>query len=421
MLFKPNRYFPPFATIAVCSWLAGCEKPAPPPAPPPPPVTIARPVQKEVVDWDEYTGRTDAVDSVDIRPRVSGYIDNITFRAGDLVEQGDLLFVIDPRPYQALLDQANGQLREAEAQKQLQAANLVRAQRLQATRVISKEEYDTNVAQANQAAAQYVAAQAAVESAQLNLDFTQIKAPVKGRIGRELVTVGNLVQVDSTLLTTIVSVDPIYAYFNVDERSVLKYVQLVKSGQMQSARDGKVPVYMQLENESDFPHAGVIDFINNQFDASTGTLQVRGVFSNPDGFMQPGQFVSVRVAGSPKYKAILVTDRAIASDQGQKFVMVVDANNTVAIRPVELGPISDGLRVVRKGLNGDEEVIINGLVNARPGAKVSPQRGDMSKFASNQLAENVKTGGEPPKGTSSDSAKPGAPAKPAGNTARAPQ
>jgi RND family efflux transporter MFP subunit len=396
--------------------VSGCGKQAgPPPAPPPPPVTIARPIQKEVVDWDEFTGRTDAVQIVEIRPRVSGYLDNLTFRAGDIVEKGDLLFVIDPRPYQAILNQANGQLRQAEAQKQLQAADLARAQRLQATRVISKEEYDTNVAQANQAAAQYVAAQAAVESAQLNLDFTQIKAPIRGRIGRELVTVGNLVQADSTLLTTIVSVDPIYAYFNMDERSVLKYDQLVRSGQMQDARDGKVPVYMQLENESGFPHAGVIDFLNNQFDSSTGTLQVRGVFPNPDGFLQPGEFVSVRVAGSPKHQAILVTDRAIGTDQGQKFVMVVDANQTVVVRPVELGPITDGLRVIRKGLGPEEDVIINGLVNARPGAKVNPQRGDMNKFASSQLAASVKIGGD----SAANPPKANGPPKPGGNASQA--
>jgi RND family efflux transporter MFP subunit len=196
---------------------------------------------------------------------------------------------------------------------------------------------------------------------------------------------------------------------------------LVKSGQIENARDGKNPVYLELENETGFPHNGVIDFINNQFDASTGTLQVRGIFANPDGFMEPGQFASVRVAGSPKYKALLVTDRAIGTDQGQKFVMVVDSTNAVAVRPVDLGPISDGLRVIRKGLNADDEVIINGLVNAKPGGKVTPQQGDMSKFASDQLAENVKTPGEPRKEGSSDSAKSTQPAKSGGKAPQAGQ
>jgi membrane fusion protein, multidrug efflux system len=233
--------------------------------------------------------------------------------------------------------------------------------------------------------AQVIAAQAAVESAQLNLNFTYIKAPVTGRIGTEQVTVGNLVQADSTLLTTLVSVDPIYAYFNVDERSELKYRQLAREGKLPDPRSAEVPVYLQLENEKGFPHQGTIDFVNNQYDPSTGTLQVRGILPNANGFLVPGAFVRVRIAGTPRYQAILVTDRAIGSDQGQKFAMVVGQENTVELRPLELGPVVDGLRVVRKGLTGDENVIINGLVNARPGSKVKPQPGDMNQFTASQL------------------------------------
>jgi RND family efflux transporter MFP subunit len=365
--------------------LSSCQQPAPPPAPSPPPVTIAKPVQKEIVEWDEYTGRTDAVDSVDVRPRVSGYIDNITFKAGDLVTKGDLLFVIDPRPYQAVLDQANGQLRQAEAQQQLSEANFARASKLRSTNVISKEEYDTNLAQKAQADAQRVAAEAAVNSAQLNLDFTQLKSPISGRISREQVTVGNLVQADTTLLTTVVSIDPIYTYFNVDERTVWKYVEQIKKGQRSDARMAKSPVYVQVEGEKGFPHEGVIDFVNNTFTSSTGTLQVRGQFPNSDGFLIPGAFVQVRVPGTPKYQAILITDRAVGTDQGQKFVLVIDADNIVQTKPVELGPDIDGLRVVRSGLKGDENVIINGIVNARPGAKVAPQNGEMTQFLTKQL------------------------------------
>jgi RND family efflux transporter MFP subunit len=365
--------------------LAGCHQDAPPPAPPPPPVTIAKPVKKEIVEWDEYTGRTDAVESVDIRPRVSGYVDNITFKSGDLVHQGDLLFVIDPRPYQAALDQANGQLREAEAQQQLAEANFARASKLHSTNVISKEEYDTNAAQKSQADAQRVAAEAAVNLARLNLDFTQIKAPINGRISREQVTAGNLVQNDTTLLTTIVSIDPIYAYFNVDEKSVWKYKEQIKLGQRPNARDGGTPVFLQVGAENDFSHVGTVDFINNAFNSSTGTLVFRGEFPNADGWLLPGAFVRIRVAGTPKFEGILVTDRAIGTDQGQKFVLLLDENNVVQTRPVQLGPVVDGLRVVRSGLKGDENVIINGLVNSRPGSKVTPKEGDMSQFLSNQL------------------------------------
>jgi RND family efflux transporter MFP subunit len=409
---KPANYL----LIAVISvgW-AGCSKPgAEQTAPPPPPVTVAKPLIKEIVEWDEYTGRTDAVQSVNITSRVSGYLYNITFKAGDVVDQNDLLFVIDRRPYQAAYDQANGQLRQAEAQQKLNNLNLTRADELRAKNVIAKQDYDNAVAQKNVSDAQVIAAQAAVELAQLNLNFTEIKAPVTGRIGREQVTVGNLVQADSTLLTTLVSVNPIYAYFNVDERSVLKYQELVKEGKLPDARSASVPVYLQLENEKDFPHQGTIDFINNQFDPSTGTLQVRGIFPNANGFLVPGSFVRVRVAATPRFQGILVTDRAIGSDQGQKFALIVGQNNIVELRPLELGPVVDGLRVVRKGLTGDENVIINGLVNARPGSKVNPQPGDMNQFTSSQLelqknvvVESSGTGKEKPTGNQGQSPNPG--------------
>jgi len=371
--------------FAVAVAFSSCHQEASPPAPPPPSVTIAKPVQKEIVEWGEYTGRTDAVESVEIRPRVSGYINSITFKAGDLINKGDLLFVIDPRPYQATLDQAIGQLRQAEAQQQLAEANFARASKLRTTNVISREEYDTDAAQKSQAEAQCVASRAAVNSAQLNLDFTQVKSPIGGRIGREQVTVGDLVQSDTTLLTTVVSIDPIYAYFNVDERTVWKYVGQIKEERLSDARSAQTPLFLQVESEKGFPHEGVINFINNTFNSSTGTLQVRGRFPNSNGFLIPGAFVRIRVPGTPKYQAILVTDRAIGTDQAQKFVLVLDENNVVQLRLVQLGPNIDGLRVVRSGLKGNENVIINGIVNAHPGSKVSPQNGDMNQFVSNQL------------------------------------
>jgi RND family efflux transporter MFP subunit len=375
--------------------LFGCNKPAPVPESQPPPVTIARPVQKEIIEWDYYTGRTAAVESVNITPRVSGYIDNVSFRAGDAVNKGALLFVIDPRPYQAALDQAKAQQREAEANQQLQDANFARQDRLRLNGVIAKEDYDTALSNKNQAAARVLAAAASVESAQLNLTFTRVISPIRGLIARELVTVGNLVQTDTTLLTNIVSVDPIYAYFNVDERSVLKYQQQVRLGKLPNARHEAVSVYLQLANENGFPHQGSIDFINNQFSTSTGTLEVRGLFSNANGVLIPGAFVRIRVAGSPLEPALLVSDRAVGTDQGQKYVLVVDKDNVVVVKPVVLGPEAEGLRVVRTGLTADDEVIINGIVNARPGSKVSPQKGDMNQFATNQLQLQTNKATEP--------------------------
>src|SRR3984957_1399161 len=302
--------------------LLGCNRQAPPPESPPPPVTIAKPTQKEIIEWDYYTGRTEAVESVNITPRVSGYIDNITFKAGDRVNKGDLLFVIDPRPYQATLDQAKAQQRQAEANQQLQDANFARQDKLRQTGVIAKEDFDTALSNKNQAAASVLAAAASVESAQLNLTFTRVVSPIRGLISRELVTMGNLVQADTTLLTNIVSIDPIYAYFNVDERSVMKYERQVREGKLTDARSGAVPISLQLENDRGFPHEGSIDFINNQFNSSTGTLQVRGLFGNANGALISGSFVRVRVAGSPLHSALLVSDRAVGTDQGQKYLLV---------------------------------------------------------------------------------------------------
>ena len=377
--------------LATIAWLSSCEKQEPVQEAPPPPVTIAKPIQKEIVEWDEFTARTDAVENVNITPRVSGYIDSVAFKAGDIVNRGDLLFVIDPRPYQAALDQAQAQERQQEANLQLQNANFARQDKLRQNGVIAKEDFDTALSNKNQAAASVLAAQAAVESAQLNLNFTRVTSPIRGRIDRELITVGNLVQADTTLLTNIVSVDPIYAYFYVDERSVLNYESLVRQGKLPSARLTSVPVYFQLETETGFPHQGYIDFIGNQFTTSTGTLPVRGLFSNADGILIPGAFGRIRVASTPLHSALLVTDRAIGTDQGTKYVLVVGNENIVSVKSVQLGPIVDGLRVVRSGLTGDENVVINGIVNARPGSKVTPQQGDMNQFLSNQLELQTTT------------------------------
>ena len=371
--------------------IAGCNQQPPPQAMPPPVVTVGKPVVKEIVEWDYYTAQTQAVDNVSIRPRVSGYIDKITFRAGSVVDQGELLFVIDPRPYQAALDQAQGQLRQAQAQQKLNDANLTRAEDLFQRHVIAKQDYDNSVAQKNGSDAQVIAAQAAVESAQLNLGFTQITAPIRGQISRELVTLGNLVTSDQTELTTLVSIDPIYAYFNVDERAVMRYREARRTENATDVEQAKIPVDLQLEGETGFPHTGVIDFVNNTFDPSTGTLQVRGLFPNPTGFIIAGSFGTVRIAGTPKHEAVLVADRSIGTDQDQRYLIVVQPDGTAKYQRVIPGPLVDGLRVIREGLKGDESVVIEGVSKIRPNSKVMPQQADMAQFASDQLVVQAAT------------------------------
>jgi len=376
-----------FTVLAVALWLAGCSKPQPaahgfPPAE----VTVSKPVQKEVENWNEFTGRTAAVNLVNITPRVSGYIVGIPFKEGDIVHKGDLLFQIDPRPYQDAYDQALGQLKQAQANQQLQDATFERQDHLRQTGVIAKEDYDTAVSNKSQGAAQVISARAAVNSAQLNLEFTHVTSPIDGRVSRQLVNIGNLVQADSTQLTTVVTIDPIYAYFSVDELAALTYQRLVQEGKLASTQDGKVPVDLQLQDETAFPHAGTIDFSDNTFDSSTGTRLVRASFPNADGFLIPGSFVRVRLASSPKYNALLVADRAIGSDQDQSFVYVVDSKNIAQLRHITTGQLADGLRVVKSGLQPDDLVIINGILKVRPNSPVKPQQGSMEQFSSNDLA-----------------------------------
>ena len=373
--------------LALSLWLAGCNNQQPAAhGPPPAEVTVSKPEQKEVVNWNEFTGRTTAVKLVTVTPRVSGYIVDIPFKEGDLVHQGDLLFQIDPRPYQDAYEQAVGQLQQAQANQQLQDVTFARQQRLRDTGVIAKEDYDTALSNKNQAAAQVVAAQAARNSAQLNLEFTHVTSPIDGRVSRQLVNIGNLVQADSTRLTTIVSIDPIYAYFSMDELAALTFQRLIREGKLASSPDGKVAVYLQLQDETGFPHEGTIDFSDNAFDSSTGTLLIRGSFPNSDGFLTPGNFVRVRVASSPKYDALLVADRAIGSDQDQSFVYVVDSENIARLRHIKTGQLAEGLRVVKSGLQPDDVVVINGIIKVRPDSSVKAQQGAMEQFSSNETA-----------------------------------
>ena len=373
----------------LCLFLSGCRKPAPPPQRPPPPVTANQPTQREIIEWDEYPGRLEAVEMVEVRARVSGYLKAVQFKDGSEVKKGDLLFVIDPRPYQAELERAEAELKQAQTRLELAANELARAERLQQSKIISEEEADTRSKAKRQTEGALQAAQASVETAKLNLDYTQIKAPISGRIGRKLITEGNLVngnQGQSTLLTTIVSLDPIYCYFDADEPAVLKYQKLAREGKRGTIGDGQVSCELGLANEDGFPHHGRLDFVDNRVDPATGTLRVRGVFTNPapDRILQPGFFARVRVPGSAKYKALLVPELAIGTDQGQKFVYVVNDQDTVESRQVVLGRSIGSLRVVREGVRPDDWVMVNGLLSVRAGAKVKPARETAAEAAGSE-------------------------------------
>ena len=363
----------------LCLLLASCHKEGPPPQRPAPAVTANRPVQREIVEWDEYPGRLEAVEMVEVRARVTGYLQSVHFKDGTEVKKDDLLFVIDPRPYQAELDRAEADLKQAQSKLDLAANELARAERLHKSNIISEEEADTRSKTKRQAEAALESAKASVEVAKLNLDYTQIKSPISGRIGRKLITEGNLVngsQGQSTLLTTIVSLDPVYCYFDADEPAVLKYQKLAREGKRGSIGDGQVPCQLELANEESFPHKGVLDFVENRIDPTTGTLRVRGVFANPGParVLEPGFFARVRVPGSAKYRALLIPDLAVGTDQGQKFVYVVDEQETVQSRKVVLGPAIEGLRVVRDGVQSNDWVLVNGLMSVRAGAKVKAAR-----------------------------------------------
>jgi len=357
--------------------LAACQPQQAAPPPPPPQVTVSQPVVREVVEWDEFTGRLEAVESVDVRARVSGYLQAVHFADGEMVKKGALLFVIDPRPYQAELNRAKAALEQAIAQYKRTRKDYARAQQLIKMRAISQEEFDTRASDQRQAEEAVQAARAAVDAARLNVEFTQVRAPISGRISRQYVTVGNLINGgtgDSTLLTRIVTLDPIYAYFQMDERSYLKYTQLWRNGTRPGYRQANVPVSLGLANETAFPHRGHLDFIDNRLDPTTGTMTGRAIFANPDLALMPGLFARLRLPASAPYEALLIPDQAVGTDQTQRFVYVVNDQNTVEYCKVVPGPLIDGLRVIRDGLSPEAWVIVNGVQRARPGFKVEPQR-----------------------------------------------
>jgi RND family efflux transporter MFP subunit len=358
--------------------LCGCHPAAQqaPPSQPPPQVTVSHPLAKEIVDYDEFTARLGAVDSVEIRARVSGYLQKVNFQDGAEVKKGDVLFVIDPRPFQAELDSAQAALDRANTQVDLATNDNKRALDLFQSKAISAEELDTRSKNLAVADSAVKIAEAAVETAKLNLDYTNIMAPIDGRVSRAMVTEGNLVNAsgnESTLLTTLVSVDPVYAYFDVDEATVIKYQNLNKEGLRQNSQRGPIPCDLAIGNEPAFTHQGTVDFVDNQIDSETGTLRARGVFPNPDGTLIPGEFGRVRVSGSGKYAGMLVPDYAIGSDQDKKIVYVVQSDNTIQTKQVDAGQLVDGLRVIRSGLEANDLVVLDRLQVIRDGETVVPK------------------------------------------------
>jgi RND family efflux transporter MFP subunit len=355
------------------------------PAPPPVTVTIAKPVEREIVTYAEFTGNTAAVKSVDIRARVSGYLDKLGFAEGAIVKAGDMLFVIDPRPYQAALDLAQANVEQAQAQLQLAQSNFSRAEDLQKKGVISPQDYETQSANRAQASATLLANQASLETAKLNLEFTQVRSPIDGRTSIYNYTLGNLISggdtTSSGILTSVVSLDPMYVYFNVEERGLLAYEEMIRNGKVPYTQEGKAPVEMQLANENGYPHKGFVDFVDNRVDPATGTIRVRGVFENKNGFLRPGLFANLRIPSSPKYQALLISDLAVGYDQGQPIVYVVGADDVAKAEQVKLGALWEGLRVVESGLAAGDRVVVDGIVHLRPGTKVTPQEGKMNDFA----------------------------------------
>lgn len=378
-----TRHVLPIATLLLA--LSGCEQEKQlaqaEMTMPPPPVTVAIPVSREITDWDEFTGRLHAVESVEVRPRVSGYLESINFDEGSIVKKGDLLYVIDPRPYQARVEQSKAQIAHAQAALELTENELKRAKKLHLTKVISDEDMDIKENKKQEAVATLEAAKAEARFAQLNLEFTHIRSPIDGRISRTLVTEGNLVNggdFESTLLTTIVSLDPIYVYFSADEQSVLHYSRLNMEGRRESSRISPNPVFLRLADEEEYMHKGHMDFVDNQMDPNTGTMRGRAIVENPDYLLAPGMFADVRLLGENPYNALLIPDSAIFQDQIHKFVYVVDENNTVERRQVTAGTVHDGLRVIREGLNQNDKVIINGLQRVQPGMQVAPEMGTIA-------------------------------------------
>jgi len=379
MTLMPNLVPARAALLCLASVaLAACGQAPPQAAPPPPAVTVAQPTKQNVIDYDEYVGRFVAVDMVEVRARVSGYLEKIAFQDGQLVKQGDLLFTVDRRPFETTLAQTKATLAQARANQAFAESDLARGSQLVRDKTITEQSFDQRTQAKRVAEASVAAQEAAVRQAELDLQFTELKAPVAGRIGDRRVSPGNLVTGgtggNTTLLATIVSIDPIRFEFTFDEASYLRYERLASGGPDAAARGKGVKVTLRLIDEPDFAHEGTVDFVDNVIDRSSGTIRGRAQMPNPRGLFTPGMFARVRVPASLPYDAVLVPDVAIASEQVRKYVMVVGPDNTATQKYVTLGQLVNNLRVIKDGLSADDTVIVNGLSRIRPGVKVAPQQ-----------------------------------------------
>jgi RND family efflux transporter MFP subunit len=377
------RIVPLVSLLLIANVLAGCDGKSASSALPLPTVTVAQPLQKSITEWDEYTGRFTALETVEIRARVSGFIDSVHFQEGQIVKKDDLLFVIDQRPYQIAVEQAKADIERAQAKLDIGTQDVNRATPLLQDRTLTEREFDTRKSVQRDAAGQLASANAALKQAQLNLEWTEVRAPIAGRISDKRVDAGNLIsggQTGATLLSVIVSIDPIHFVFDGSEADFLHYLRLAAAGTRPSSRDAPNPVAVRLADETDFAHMGRMDFVDNAINPKTGTIRGRAIFDNKDGFLTPGFFGRLRLFGGT-HDALLIPDGAIASDQASKIVFTVAEDGTVGTKRVELGPIIDGLRVVRSGLAPTDRIVIDGLPRARPGQKVTAEDGAIKAAA----------------------------------------
>ncbi|MEW6251129.1 MAG: efflux RND transporter periplasmic adaptor subunit [Planctomycetota bacterium] len=375
-------------SLLLVALIAGCrsEQTGPATAPPPPEVTVSQTVSREITDAGTFTGRTEAVETVDVRARVTGYLTEVKFTDGQVVNKGDLLFQIDPRPFDAALENAKGQKAQWEAKLARGKADVERYEKLVPTGAATAQDLDKARADVGEAVAAIQSAEAAIDRAELDLEFARITAPISGRISRAQITAGNLVRGDNELLTTIVALDPIYVYFDVSERDLLQFQARGRAARTSATQPDvralKIPVQLGLASEPGYPHEGVLDFADNRVNPATGTIRVRGTFDNSQRIFSPGLFARVRVPISDPYQAVLVAERAIGIDQGVRYVLTLDDKNVVKQQFVELGPLQDdGLRVITSGLKPEDWVVVNGLQRARPGKPVTPQKADMPRRA----------------------------------------
>jgi membrane fusion protein, multidrug efflux system len=343
------------------------------PAPSPPTVTVAKPVVKNIVEWDDFTGRFEATDDVAVRSRVTGYLDQIHFKDGSIIKKGDLLFTIDPRSFQAAADEASARLDNAKTALDFASQELQRAEGLRKGVEISQSVLDQRRQQYLSSRAEVQVVTAALQQARLNLEYTKITAPISGRTSHRMLSVGNLVNANETILTTIVALNPIYFYFDVDERSYIAYARMALQGERPSGRDNAYEVRMVIPGDPQESRIGHINFVDNRIDSATGTMRGRAIFDNPDLFLQPGMFGRISIPGSGSHEAVLIPDAAIGSDQDRRIVYVVGADNKITTKAIRTGPKIDGYRVVRNGLSGDETIVVDGIVRARPGAAVTPE------------------------------------------------